>query len=614
MSALGDGFMGVKMAEILIAAVNASFSHTNIAVRSISLFCQKKLQVQDDFITFDEWTINQQPLEIIRSILNHKPKIVMFSTYIWNIQMIETLVRNLRAFDSNLIIGLGGPEVSFNPHEVFSKLSEADFICHGEGEETVCEVAACFKNQLNHQNEFQDDECTQDFSYKNDFLKSLQKVKGLYLNFSGFPDAPNPVFFSGTRNLICNLENLVFPYPEITEPDSKIYYYESSRGCPFSCAYCMSSVDKRVRFMPLDRVKQDLQFFLDNNVKLVKFVDRTYNLDEERYLAIWDYILSHHNGKTMFHFEIEAEYLSQKALDFLQKVPEGVMQFEIGVQSSNQKTLQSVSRSPEIEKLAQNVRQIPKSIHCHLDLIAGLPYEDLQSFGKSFDFVMSLHPDEMQLGFLKVLYGTKMKEIATQNDFRWMKTAPYEVLSTPYLSFSDICFLKDLEVLLDAYYNSKNFEKCMNYIEGKYGFWNFFCELTEISRNKNLFCSAKSPKFWYEYLAEYSNHKNDRILYELLRFDFVKSGKKGGFPAWYVHHYDKNKHRLALEQNGGVSNSRIDFAYSEYEEFELNPLQQGEIQKNNEDSQQNYDRQKTRILFFYENKFNDRKSQQIILD
>ena len=598
------------MAQILLAALNASFSHTNIAVRSIALYCQNNLnkdkQKDDSFICFDEWTINQQTLEILRGILNYKPKIVLFSTYIWNIEIIEKLVRNLKSFDDNIVIGMGGPEVSFNAPQVFERLDQLDFICSGEGEETVFEIASLFNSSHDFSDNFD----------KHLFLHELHNIKGLYLKSQEKEKNQNKVnvIFTGSRELIKDLSCLCFPYPVIAEPDSKIYYYESSRGCPFSCAYCMSSLDKRVRFMPLERVFKDLQFFLDNNVKLVKFVDRTYNLDEERYLAIWDYILSHHNGKTMFHFEIEAEYLSQKALDFLQKVPEGVMQFEIGVQSSNQKTLESVSRSPEIEKLAHNVRQIPKSIHCHLDLIAGLPHEDLESFGHSFDFVMSLHPDEMQLGFLKVLYGTKMKEIATQNDFRWMKTAPYEVLSTPYLSFSDICFLKDLEVLLDAYYNSKNFEKCMNYIEGKYGFWNFFCELTEFSRNKNLFCSAKSPKFWYEYLAEYSNHKNDRILYELLRFDFVTTGKKGGFPDWDVHHYDKNKHRLALEQNGGVSNSRIDFAYSEYEEFELNPLQQSEIQKNNEDSQKNYARQKTRILFFYENKLNDRKSQQIILD
>lgn len=603
------------MSEILVAAVNASFSHTNIAVRSISLYCQKKLNVQDDFINFDEWTINQQPLEILRGILTHKPKIIMFSTYIWNIQMIEILVRNLRAFDSNLIIGLGGPEVSFNPQQIFSKLSEADFICQGEGEETVFEVAQCFQNHLNHQKKLTNDESKAESTCKYDFLKSLQKIKGLYLNFSELQNISNPVFFTGTRELICDLQNLVFPYPKITEPDSKIYYYESSRGCPFSCAYCMSSLDRRVRFMPLERVYKDLQFFLDNNVKLVKFVDRTYNLDDERYIAIWDYILNHHNGKTMFHFEIEAEYLSQNALDFLQKVPSGVMQFEIGVQSSNPKTLESVSRSPEIEKIAQNVKQIPKTIHCHLDLIAGLPYEDLQSFGKSFDFVMSLHPDEMQLGFLKVLYGTKMKEIASQNEYRWMKTAPYEILSTPELSFGDVCFLKDLEVVLDAFYNSKNFEKCMFYIEEKYGFWNFFCEITEISQKQNLFSTAKSPKFWYEFLADYSNCKNDKILYELLRFDFVKTGKKGGFPDWYIHHYDKNKHRLALEQNGGVSNSRIDFAYSEYEEFEINPLLPI---KNNIDKTASQELgfifQKTKILFFYENKFNDKKSQQIIIE
>lgn len=586
------------MAQILLAALNASFSHTNIAVRSIALYCQNNLnkdkQKDDSFICFDEWTINQQTLEILRGILNYKPKIVLFSTYIWNIEIIEKLVRNLKSFDDNIVIGMGGPEVSFNAPQVFERLDQLDFICSGEGEETVFEIASLFNSSHDFSDNFD----------KHLFLHELHNIKGLYLKSQEKEKNQNKVnvIFTGRRELIKDLSCLYFPYPVIAEPDSKIYYYESSRGCPFSCAYCMSSLDKRVRFMPLERVFKDLQFFLDNNVKLVKFVDRTYNLDEERYIAIWNYILSHHNGKTMFHFEIEAEYLSPKALDFLQKVPSGVMQFEIGVQSSNPKTLESVSRSPEIEKIAQNVKQIPKTIHCHLDLIAGLPYEDLQSFGKSFDFVMSLHPDEMQLGFLKVLYGTKMKEIALENGWKWMATAPYEVLSTPYLSYDDVCFLKDLETVLEAYYNSRNFEKCINYIKRIYGMWNFFTEITELCRKEGVFLAARAVQFWYDFLAKFSKLKNDDVLYELLRFDFIKTGKKGGFPQWYVHHYNKELHRQALEKNGGVKNTRIDFAYSEYEEFNVNPL-----------SDEPENTQKTSILFYYENKFNEHKAQQIIL-
>lgn len=572
------------MSEIFLAAINASFSHTNTAVRSIAFYCQKKMLKDSHFIHFDEWTINQPILEILRGILSYKPKIIMFSAYIWNIEIIEKIIKNLKSYDKNLAIGIGGPEVSFNPQEVFEYLPQTDFICSGEGEQTVFEIARIFENQKEFCAEF--------------FLQKLKNVRGLYLK-----DENSDVIFTGNRELIKDLSQLIFPYPKISEPDTKIYYYESSRGCPFSCSYCMSSLDKRVRFMPLERVKNDLKFFMDNNVKLVKFVDRTYNLDENRYIEIWNYILNNHNRKTIFHFEIEAEYLSKKALEFLQKIPCGMMQFEIGVQSSNPKTLKAVSRSSEILKLAENIKQIPKTIKCHLDLIAGLPYEDLQSFGHSFDFVMSLEPDELQLGFLKILYGTQMRNFAAEKGWKWMKTPPYEVLSTPFLSYEDICYLKDLEIVLDAYYNSRKFEKCINYLRQNYGLWTFFSEITTFCQKENVFSAARSNQFWFDFLAKFAKFKNDKILYELLRFDFVKTGKKGGFPQWYVHHYDKNLHKAALEQNGGIKNSRIDFAYSEYEEFEINPLSQG-FQKV----------QKTKILFFYENKFNTKTAAQIIIE
>lgn len=245
------------MAQILLAALNASFSHTNIAVRSIALYCQNNLnkdkQKDDSFICFDEWTINQQTLEILRGILNYKPKIVLFSTYIWNIEIIEKLVRNLKSFDDNIVIGMGGPEVSFNAPQVFERLDQLDFICSGEGEETVFEIASLFNSSHDFSDNFD----------KHLFLHELHNIKGLYLKSQEKEKNQNKVnvIFTGSRELIKDLSCLYFPYPVIAEPDSKIYYYESSRGCPFSCAYCMSSLDKRVRFMPLERVFKDLQFF-----------------------------------------------------------------------------------------------------------------------------------------------------------------------------------------------------------------------------------------------------------------------------------------------------------------------------------------------------------------
>ena len=375
--------------------------------------------------------------------------------------------------------------------------------------------------------------------------------------------------------MIQDLSDLPFAYPQITDPDNRIYYYESSRGCPFSCSYCMSSLDKRVRFMPLERVFEDIQRFLDANVRLVKFVDRTYNLQSKRYIAIWEYILAHHNGKTMFHFEIEAEFLDEEALAFLQKVPAGVMQFEIGVQSSNKKTLEAVGRSCGTEKLAENIKRIPRTIHSHLDLIAGLPFEDLESFGKSFDFTMALKPDALQLGFLKVLHGTNMEQFAIANNWKWMENPPYETFSTPYMSYHDMMFLKDVETLVDAYWNSEAFENTMNYIGKIFGFWNFFSKLATFAKKQNVFDVPHKETFWFEYLAGFVKDCHDeqsKVVYELLRFDFIRSGKKGGFPEWYKHNYDKEAHRAALEQNGGVTNARLDFAYSDYDEFAVNPF------------------------------------------
>ena len=400
--------------------------------------------------------------------------------------------------------------------------------------------------------------------------------------------------FTGNRALIENLDDLPFPYPEIlagdADPDHKIYYYESSRGCPFGCSYCLSSVDKRVRFKSLERTCNELQIFLDNNIKLVKFVDRTYNLDENRYIGIWDYIVKHHNGKTMFHFEIEAEYLSEKALDFLQNIPSGVMQFEMGVQSANKKTLAAINRSTNIEELAEKIKRIPRTIHQHLDLIAGLPYEDLESFGHSYDFVMGLRPDALQLGFLKVLNGTEMEKYAKDNGWKWMESPAYETFSTPYMTFSDIAFLKDIEVVTDAYWNKGSFAYTMKYVFRVTSPWAFFCALVEYGRSVNAFSQARKETYWFELINDFIGSTDNllsdgaldkNLIYDLLRYDFVCTGKKGNFPAWYKHNYDKDKHRKLLEENGMLENTRIGFAITEYEEFDYNVLsEKPEAEKN----------------------------------
>ena len=537
--------------KILFVGVNASYSHTCLAVRAICEFVKCQLHA-DMFLETVEFTINQPVGEILRGIYERQPDMVLFSTYIWNAEITVKIIPDIKKLLPAVMIGAGGPEFGFAAELYLKKLPELDFVIKGEGEQTTLEIVEG---------------------------KDFNSIKGLYFRGSG--DTDESVIFTGERELICDLSELPFPYPELQElpTDSgtssinknKIYYYESSRGCPYSCAYCMSSLDKRVRFKPLEQVFAELQIFLDRDIPLVKFVDRTYNLQPERYIAIWRYILQHHNGVTMFHFEIEAEFLTDEALDFLQSVPAGVMQFEIGVQSANKKSLDAVNRSTNIEKLAANIRRIPRTIHQHLDLIPGLPYENLESFGKSFYFVMSLTPDAIQLGFLKVLHGTQMESYAQENGWQWMENPVYETFSTPYLPYKDVLFLKDLEVLSDAFWNSGLFFHTMRYIGRRKGFWKFFKIMTELGQKKGVFDAARRETFWFEWLSGeielLCNGDSPIVFYDLLRYDFLLRGKQGNWPSWYKHNYNKERHRKLLEDSGSLKNPRLDFGHSEYEVF-----------------------------------------------
>lgn len=524
--------------KILLVAVNAKYNHTNIAVRSIVEFVKGKIP-ESIQVEFGEWTINMSLSEILRGIARTAPDMIIFSTYIWNSEVIQKIIPDIKKIVPGCTIGAGGPEAGFDAEQWLTKFSDLDFVIAGEGEETCLEL----------------------FSG----TKDIHDVMGLYLR-----DAHGKIFFTGPRPLICNLDHIPFPYEKIEEPDNRIFYYESSRGCPFSCAYCMSSMDTRVRFHSLERVYDDLQIFLDAKAALVKFVDRTYNLNTARYMAIWQYILDHHNGKTKFHFEIEAEYLEDQALLFLQNVPQGIMQFEIGVQSCNQKTLEAVGRSKEIKKLFENIKRIPKTIPVHLDLIAGLPFEDLDSFGDSLEKVLALRPNELQLGFLKVLHGTSMERYAKENGWQWMANPNYEVLSTPELSYEDILFLKDVETVVDALYNSGLFETTVAYASRILGWKNLFYTLARQSRTDGTLDSPKKTSFWFEVLSEF--FMEDEVALELLKFDYLKSGKTSTFPKWMVHNYSKDLHLEAMKQNEGRFDSRIEFAFSEYDEFKVNPL------------------------------------------
>lgn len=545
--------------KILLVSVNASYMHTNVAIRSLKEYAThyfKQKVLEGDFSEKDlpeiqciEFTINQPVGEVLRTIGFTNADVVLFSTYIWNAEFVCKILPDVKKILPECHIGAGGPEFGYAAQKYLQMLPDLDFVMFGEGEISFSEL--CVHREPS----------------------PWYNILGIY-----YLDSNNKLIFTGNQSLIENLDDLPFAYPEILkgefDPDHKIYYYESTRGCPFGCAYCLSSVDKRVRFKSLAKVQEELQIFLDANVKLVKFIDRTYNLNPDRYIPIWKYILEHHNKKTMFHFEIEAEYLSDEALDFLQSVPEGVMQFEMGVQSANKDTLKAVNRSTNTELLAQKIRRIPSTIHQHLDLIAGLPYEDLESFGKSYDYVMALRPDALQLGFLKVLAGTQMADMATKNGWKWMENPVYETFSTPYLSFRDIAYLKQIEIVTDAYWNKENFKYTMAYLFRAMSPWSFMCLITDFGAKKGAFDQARKDSYWFELLSDFFDQENRplgniSLCKDLLRYDFVLSGKKGNFPSWYEHRYNKDKHRSLLEANGLLGNSRIGFAITEYDEFDF---------------------------------------------
>lgn len=581
--------------SVLLVALNSKFSHTNLAVRSIANYVDNNLDFQNraNIISFDEWTIHEPILDVLRGISAYNPQVVIFSVYIWNCTQCYAVAQELKKILPNILIGAGGPEVSFKTKDFFKENPFFDFLVKGEGEKITLELCKIL---------YEKDDINFGFENLKFFVKNTPLIDLQIFNL----------------DLIEDLSVLPFPYPEFMKENqgknplgpeahavNRILYYESSRGCPFSCSYCLSSIDKTVRFMPLERVFEDLQIFLDANVKLVKFVDRTFNLNENRYIKIWEYIKNHYNGITRFHFEIAAECLSEAALDFIKDMPENSIQFEIGVQSINPKTLEEVGRKADLENLSRIIKKIPSFIHVHLDLIAGLPYESLKEFKNSFDYTFKLKPNMLQLGFLKVLEGTKMENFAKNHDFKFLSLPPYEVLETPHISWSELVFLKDIENLNDAYWNSGNFSNTFNYLLSLEDFspFDFYAFLIDFSAHSKDFTTALTQPhktdFWFAMIFALFDDKaflqqnhffakiDANLLHNLIKFDYISMGKTSVFPSWYKHIYSKNAHHEALLQHGDMHSTRLAYANSNYEKFQYNPF--------------SYEQIDTKILFLYEN-------------
>ena len=421
--------------KCLLTAVNAKYIHSNPAVYTLKACAAEIPGVQ---VEIGEYTINHRVDEILDSIYMKKADMVCFSCYIWNIEYVKTLVRDLRLLCPGLLIWLGGPEVSFHCEELLEELPEADGILYGEGEES-------FPALLRH------------------YIRKEPWPEGCVYREGGRIRRTPPA-------ALTDLARLPFPYADLKGFENRILYDETSRGCPFSCSYCLSSIDKRLRFRPVELVKRELSFFLERKVPQVKFVDRTFNSREERALEIWSYIRDHDNGVTNFHFEITAEILTEKELELLGTMRPGLIQLEIGVQSTNPRTAKAVGRRVEPARLRAVTETIGRrrNVHQHLDLIAGLPLEDYESFGRSFDDVWAMGPDQLQLGFLKVLKGSPMETDAPRYGILARREPPYEVLLTGSLSHEELIRLKQIEEMVEIYYNSRQFTHTLKELEARY--------------------------------------------------------------------------------------------------------------------------------------------------
>ncbi|HAU85433.1 MAG TPA: B12-binding domain-containing radical SAM protein [Lachnospiraceae bacterium] len=420
--------------KILLTAINAKYIHSNLAIYELSAYAEK----YKENIELAEYTINNQQEFILTDIYKRKPDVIAFSCYIWNIGIIENLLKEIRQVMPDTPIWLGGPEVSYDVTQGLLATPYADGIMIGEGECTFKELA-------------------QYYVEKNIELKD---IRGIAYRWNG------EIKVNPYREPM-NLSDVPFPYSDFELFKNKILYYETSRGCPYSCSYCLSSIERGVRLRDLELVKKELQIFLDAKVPQVKFIDRTFNCNPAHAMGIWNYIHEHDNGLTNFHFEIAADILRENELELLNKMRPGLVQLEIGVQSTNPDTIKAINRKMDFNVLTEKVNAVHRgnNIHQHLDLIAGLPYEGYESFGKSFDDVYGLRPNQLQLGFLKVLKGSPIYPQAQMHNIVYRKTAPYEVLFTKWLPFDDVLRLKEVEDVVEVYYNSGQFEMSIQFLE-----------------------------------------------------------------------------------------------------------------------------------------------------
>lgn len=482
-----------------------------------------------------EFSINDRLERILEDILSEKPDIVAFSCYIWNLEYVTKLSQLIKLVDSNIKILYGGPEVSYESRN-FLINSLGDFVIEGEGEETFREFVQCIIEN-----------------------KDTFKVKGLYTKNDG-----NIVY--GGKRLLMDMNKLKFPYEAYMDLNNKIVYYEASRGCPFNCKYCLSSTIHGVRFLNIERVKKELKFFVDKKVRLVKFVDRTFNCNSMFAMDIWKYLMSLET-RTTFHFEISADILNDEQIKLLKNAPKGRFQFEVGVQTTNDDVLKNINRFVKFKDIKIQVEKLKRyeNIKQHLDLIAGLPGENLESFIKSFNDLYSIAPDEIQLGFLKVLKGSSMKKEAKSWGIVHSPYPPYEVLKTKDISYYELRLLKRVEEIVDKYYNSQKFKSILKYFIPKFkNPYDFYLGLGQFFYEKGYFRRNLSSVDYYKVFLEFNSEilkEGNEILQEVVKFDFLKFNRKKWIPPFLTREYNKE-----LERNLKVAlkNNLVDIPYENY--------------------------------------------------
>lgn len=493
--------------KTVLVAINAKYIHSNLAVYSLRSYA-RTFGYEPELL---EFTINQQKDQILKGIYEAKPDLLCFSCYIWNLSYAEEIIEDIKKILPKVTIWAGGPEVSYDAPEFLKRHPEVDGIMCAEGEKTLTELISYYE---------------------------IGKSQGKSLNgINGIVYQENKTIHQTPLRDIMNMDDLVFPYEDLKDFEHKIIYYESSRGCPFSCSYCLSSIDKKLRFRSFSLVEKELEFFLAHKVPQVKFVDRTFNCKKSHAMAIWTYIKEHDNGITNFHFEVAADLLTEDEIALIQTMRPGLIQLEIGVQSTNEKTLAEIHRKTDFEEITRKVKAVQKgeNVHQHLDLIAGLPYENYESFGHSFNDVYALKPEQLQLGFLKVLKGSYMAEAAEGYGCVHKAKPPYEVLGTRWLSYEEILKLKGVEEMVEVYYNSGQFQKTIRAMEHLFETaFSMYEELADFYE-KNGYNEVSHTRIRrYEILQEFLQEKEANLEYfkQLMIFDLYARENMKTRPQW----------------------------------------------------------------------------------